>query len=558
MTIVWILMLLAGTVSGQGIKFRDLDNLGIPDGSLNMIPSQEGNFLSVGYWEDDSWLMKLNPCGGIIWSKQFHRGAFKTLGFDVVELPNGHLASIHQIDTLIYLAGTPLRIPAAWLLETDACGNVLSERILEIPVGIPISISIPSPAAAYAMDLSDQDELVLTGQMIYWNVTNLSPLDGTTRKTAYLARFSPGLQQQDWVIFDQFPLADTLVAFDVLSLPDKAGYVVSGAYYEAATDSIFHFALRTDSTLATLWIRRWAAAPPEFLPTVGGSQLSSYHAATTLALGPGNRLYAGGSQYLDTTLGGLPIQTIGAAIAELDLATGNVLKQVRFPDLQRPLSLGLRLQPQENGLLLAGSVLAIGATAPASAVFSCDWDLQPTGLFTYTDGGNYHYLATAVLPTPSQPSSAHALSGLRFLPASDTSSSVVFFNSGAVNPVVTSPSYYGGPIVQIEEVNVVDTAFCAPSVASAGCSTLTTRLEPMDKLANLAVFPQPAAGTVQIRRDGPLPAAGFQLLDLSGAMRLRGLLPQGKETTELDLTAMPAGLYVLRVEGFAAKKVLVE
>ena len=555
-----LLLSLGSSLSAQGIKFRKLDNLNIPDGSLNMIATQEGNFVSVGYWEDDGWLIKINPCGGIIWSKQFQHGLGRTLGFDVVERPDGKLVMVQQIDTLLPFLNTSYRIPGAWLVETNACGDMQRERLVKIPAGNTFGVEVLCPAAAYAIDNTSQDGLVVAGQTVYWEITDTVNLTGSTRKTLFLSHFDYDFAQIGYTVFEQFPLEDTLVGYDVLSLPNEEGFVVSGAYFDASEDSVYLLAIKTDVSLATEWVSKWAAAPPQFLPTVGGSNLSTYHAAVSLAMSPSGRLYVGGSQYLDTVLGGVPVQTIGAGVYELELATGQLLRSRVFPDLQHPLSIGLGLTTFEEGVMLAGSVLQLGNSAPASAVYAADWELQTASLYSYTDGGAYHYLATSVLSYEDQPGGVHALSGVRYLPsAPDSTSSILFFNSGAINNLPVTPTYYGGPIVQIEEVNVLDTAFCAPTAAPTACTPFVLGLAERLEIPAFEIFPVPAAEKITVQFTEVLSSALIiKLQDLAGNVIQSWQLRPGTQETTIDLPDLPSGLYLLNIGTLGVRKVMVK
>ncbi len=555
-----LLLFLGEFLPAQTIKFRKLDNLNIPDGSLQMIATQEQNFVSVGYWEDNGWLMKLNACGGIIWSKQFHRGHYRTLGFDVVERPNGNLVTAQQIDTLLPFLSTQYRVPAGWIVEADPCGNLVSERLIEIPATNPLGIELLCPAATYALANTSQDGLVATGQTVYWELTDSATLAGTTRKTLYLSHFDWDLAPLGYKVFDEFPTEDTLVGYDVLSLPDAGGFVLSGAYFDASKDSVYLMAIKTDTSLNTEWVSLWAPAPAAFLPTIGTSNLSTYHAAVSLGLSDDGRLYAGGSQYLDTAFAGIPIQTIGAGIYELDPGTGDVLQRSVLTDFQRPLSLGLRLEPHDAGWLLAGSVLKFGDPAPISAVFHLDEDLELEALYTYSDGSAYSYLATSVVAAKSLPAKHHALAGVRFLAGgSDTTSSIIFFNAGAEESLPVSPTYYGGPIVQIEEVNVLDTAFCSPILPPAGCTDLATGAVEMLRRSEVLVYPNPATDWLRLDFSAPTEATfSLRMVDLLGREQQAVVIPAGTPSFDWKLEHPKSGMFVLMVGNQVIQKVLIQ
>lgn len=555
-----VLMSWGASSLAQGVSFTKLDNLNIPDGSLNMIRTFEGNFVSTGYWENDSWLMKLNSCGGIIWTKQYNRGQSRSVSFDVVERPMTTLLTVQQIDTLLPVFDTiSYRLPTARLVETDPCGTIIDEAIVKIPVENPYGLDLSCPAAPFAVDNTSLDGLVVTGQTIYWQLTDTMPLAGITQKTAYLTVFDIDLAQTDYTVFPEFPTDDTLVGYDVLSLPNSQGYLMSGAYFDASKDSVYLLALRTDMNLDLVWSKTWAAAPKTFLPSTGGINLNLYHAATSLAMGPNGRLYVGGSQYIDTVLAGFPVQTITAGLYELDPQTGQLLNQRLFPSLQQPISLGLKVTTHDNGLLLAGSAQQLGAAAPSSAVFETDWNLQNSSLYSYSDGGNYQYLATSILSYDNQPGSAHALAGVRYLSAApDSTSSIIFFNSGAQDTLPVSQTYYGGPIVQIEEVNVLDTLFCSPTTAPNGCVPFAVGIIEKLSEAQVDIFPNPVESTMTIRLEAPFrKPAGIRLLDLQGREVRRMQAAAGEGEIIVDVSRLAAGVYVLEVGVRGRRKVVV-
>lgn len=556
-----VLMSWGAFAFAQGVSFTKLDNLNIPDGSLNMIRTFEGNYVSTGYWDNDSWLMKLNSCGGIIWTKQYNRGLSRSFSFDVVERPTTNLLTVQQIDTLLPIIDTSVtyRLPTARLVETDPCGTVIDEAIVQIPAGNTFGLNLSCPAAPFAVDNTTQDGLVVTGQTIYWEVTDTMPLTGSTRKTAYLTVFDFSLNQIDYTVFPEFPIEDTLVGYDVLSLPNSQGYLMSGAYFDASKDSLYLMTLRADINLDLVWSTNWAAAPRTFLPTTGGVNLNQYHAATSITLGDNGRIFVGGSQYIDTILSGFPVQTITAGIYELDPQTGHILNRRLFPSIQNPISLGLKIQTFDDGLLLAGSVLKLGGAAPSSAVFQTDWNLQNSSLYAYTDGSNFNYLATSVVSYDGQPGSAHALAGVRYLPnASDSTSSIIFFNSGAQDTLPVSQTYYGGPIVQIEEVNVLDTLFCSPTTAANGCVPFAVGIVEQLDLPAIEVFPNPVQDHLTIRLEAPFrKPMEVRLLDLQGREVRRMQLAAGESERSLDVTGLAPGIYVLDVGGIGRRKVVV-
>ncbi len=545
----------------QGVTFSKLDNLNIPDGSLHMIRTYEGNFVSTGYWEDDSWLMKLNPCGGIIWSKQYNPGLERSFSFDVVERPMTTLLTVQQIDTLIPIIDTAItyRLPTARLVETNPCGVIVNEELVRIPAGNNFGLNLLCPAAPFAVDNTTQDGAIVTGQAIYWEITDTMPVTGSTRKTAYLAEFDFNLNQTDYTVFPELPAEDTLVGYDVLALPNAEGYLVSGAYFDASRDSVYLMVLRTDADLNLMWKRLWAPAPKAFLPSLGGINLSQYHAATAMVRTDAGRVYVSGSQYLDTILLASPVTSITAGLYEIDPDNGQVLNRRVFADVQNPLSLGLGLQVFDQGLLLAGSVQKLGNAAPSSAVFEVDWNLGNPTLYSYTDGGPYHYLATSVLSYANQSGGTHALAGVRYLPGgSDSTSSIIFFNSGAADTLPLSPNYYGGPIVQIEEVNVFDTLFCAPTTPPYGCVPLATGMAERLREPMFEVFPNPVSRVLTVRFVEPFRRPKeVRILDMQGRETYRVAGPWFREEMSVGIERLVPGIYVVDAGELGRRKVVV-
>lgn len=77
---------------------------------------------------------------------------------------------------------------------------------------------------------------------------------------------------------------------------------------------------------------------------------------------------------------------------------------------------------------------------------------------------------------------------------------------------------------------------------------------PAETLANISVYPNPAQDFVMINPKDDLAGTSFQLLDLNGKQVTSGKLVSGE--TKLNVSAMSAGIYLLRLaDGYAYKVV---
>jgi hypothetical protein len=77
---------------------------------------------------------------------------------------------------------------------------------------------------------------------------------------------------------------------------------------------------------------------------------------------------------------------------------------------------------------------------------------------------------------------------------------------------------------------------------------------PADALANINIYPNPAQDFVVIKSEENLAGTAFQLLDINGKLVTTGKLVAGE--TKLNVSAMSAGIYLLRLaDGYAYKVV---
>ena len=525
----------------QLIEFIPFDNLRIPDGSFNMIPTSEGNFVSVGYWEDDGWLTKLNPCGALIWTQTYRRGQLPTRLYDVAERPGGGLWAVGTIDTLQPLPQLG-RVPVGWVIATNACGDIEREQILRLPAaGLPNVLEAWCPTTGYALDPTWDGGLVLTGQTLFWEVTNLVPLQGIVRKTAFLYRLDSLLSPVAYTALPQLPQADSLVAYSVKTLPSRE-FLISGTYHNTTTDSLYLFALKTDSLLQPLWQQTWFGAPPQLGIPGQPVNYAVYHTLSSIEASPQGTVYLGGTRFAP----GLDL--LDACLLAIDPADGSLLNAHRFAN--PGIDLGLRVSLFDQGVLLGGSQTLLDGTTLAlgTAVLETDWQLQPQARYTYTDSSEYQFLGTSVVAGSASSGQIHALAGVRYLApqgqAIDTSNSILFFNSAATEDLPLQAQYYGGVIVQIEDVNVRDTVNCRPAQPPTNCLPTVTGTREALTPQPLRVFPQPATDLVELHWPQPLTRPGrWHLYDAQGRCLRQGLTPVGMQQLRLPVAGLPPGLY---------------
>jgi hypothetical protein len=74
--------------------------------------------------------------------------------------------------------------------------------------------------------------------------------------------------------------------------------------------------------------------------------------------------------------------------------------------------------------------------------------------------------------------------------------------------------------------------------------------EPLPVSDGFRVFPNPASGTVSIEWASPLPEPAYlQLFDLRGQLLYQAVLAAGVQQRSLSVEQLPAGLYLLQVQG---------
>ncbi|MDX2283826.1 MAG: hypothetical protein NW241_06670 [Bacteroidia bacterium] len=539
---------------GQGFQFLRLDNLRIPDGSLNMIRTQEGNFVSAGYWEDRAWMARFNACGALVWSETYRRGQSQPRMHDLLELPDGRLIAAGLRDTLQPIPELG-RLPVTWLLETDPCGEVLRERILTFPAsGVPAPFEVWSPSAGYAIDTALGGGYFCAGQALPLSVGSLIPLNVQARKAPFLCRLDADLQPVQYSVFPQIPQADSLVAYDVLALPD-GGAIIAGAWFDAAQDSNYIFAIRTDAQLNPVWQRKWYGAPTQLNLSGQLVNYSFYHTGTSLALTPSGTVILGGTRFVYS------LDFLDAFLIEIDPASGTRLRERRFPNWG--LDIGLRVRTYANGILFSGGQAVYDGTgwALASVVHETDLQLAPRATYLYTDSSEYFYLATSIIPLDSLAGQRHALAGVRYLSPGgitlDSSNSIVFLNAAVADNLPLTPEYYGGVIVQIEDVNVRDTIECRPSVLPAGCQPLSTGIRLAAVPGRLRAYPNPAQDLLRLELPAALsrPAQAV-LTDPLGRAVARFDLRPGLLHPELSLAGLPPGAYDLELEGLRCRLII--
>ena len=78
--------------------------------------------------------------------------------------------------------------------------------------------------------------------------------------------------------------------------------------------------------------------------------------------------------------------------------------------------------------------------------------------------------------------------------------------------------------------------------------------DPAKALANISVYPNPAQDFVLIKSEDTLEGTSYQFLDINGKLLSTGNLVSGE--TKLNISAMSAGIYLLRLaDGYAHKVV---
>ncbi|MFN8393551.1 MAG: T9SS type A sorting domain-containing protein [Bacteroidia bacterium] len=77
--------------------------------------------------------------------------------------------------------------------------------------------------------------------------------------------------------------------------------------------------------------------------------------------------------------------------------------------------------------------------------------------------------------------------------------------------------------------------------------------------AKLGLFPNPTSGVVSLRLDKPTrKELAMQVLDLQGRNVWNGRISNGQSEAQLDLQHLPAGIYIVLVEGIGAQRLAIE
>ncbi|TAE48257.1 MAG: T9SS C-terminal target domain-containing protein, partial [Bacteroidetes bacterium] len=525
-------------------SYLKLNNWNVFDGSLRMIQTSDSNYVSVGYWQDSAWIMKLNLLGEIIWAKKYRYGAQATRLYDIEELSDGRLVAVGESDTVESQLTSPYPVKAALLLETDPCGEVLRVRHVCTTLDITaLNLRLLLPTVGYGLCPAPGGGYALTGQTLYTELNTLLPLTfDSIRKTAYLMRVNSQFLPQQSSVFD-FPASDSSVAYDLA--PHSNGYALTGAYFDKSNDSLYLLAFGANASLQRTWFRTWSAAPL----SAGGLNFvyAIYHAGITLEALSGDRLLLAGSRFLP-----LP-DILDPWMAEI--GPGGVLLQEKV--FYRPgIDIGLRARASGNAYFLAGGQGTLTGTNDhlQSCIYETDLLMNPMQTYLFDDSSGYDYLATSVIPV-RQPDGCllHVAGGVRFLRNSlgypiDSTHDVTFLSSASYDPISQDRTYYGGPVVQIEDIIIRDTTDCRPQ---APVHVLNTCLgTDVYDLLGMVVYPNPAQDQLQLQWEVPLSkATALTMSDMAGRRCLDMLLPAGTVREGVSLAALPAGLYVLSIGG---------
>lgn len=505
-----------------------LDNLTVNDAAAKTIRTADCHYVMAGFWgpinsnmADSAFLMKLDPCGCTVWLEKFYpENGAGTCGFlDVVEMPNGDLvaAGVAEVrDTLLTQNYVTQEI---WTVKVDAQGQLLRSKtwgIEEFPFTILPTISGIPASNAWGMCLTNDDMIALTGRVAEVN----TGATDTLILSDMLMKIDTNFSLQ-WVNTLAHQRGQLRLGLDVIQ-GASGDYWVGGQAADTLSNQIHAFVSRANSNGQLQWDSLYMASPAA---GVGTSVFSLAFSAAGEILAAGRYQPAGA-----------PNLKYDAFLLEIAPLTGQLLSQNTYGLLWTDDGF-IDLEPYQNGYWTAGYVENSGVALQLNPQL-----IPQDTLWVFYPG--YAANFSSVLPIPNTDSLV--IGGSRYQQGSGFDSTDVLFISTAYDSMTCSPStplpsYRGGIIIQIDDINTKWQRIC--QVQSFLCDTVTA-VEKGEMFTGWSVFPNPTEGRLLIEIDDPEPMTA-EIRDMQGRLlvkkeiRLKG---------ELNLESLAKGVYFIRVK----------
>ncbi|MFN8396481.1 MAG: T9SS type A sorting domain-containing protein [Bacteroidia bacterium] len=253
--LLWGLCLLLCPVMGraQVNSFQELWRQFGPSDSLDhtarankLIVAQDGAFVVAGTWNDSAFVMKIDPCGDVIWRKNYHRGTKSEL-FGICELSNGRFATTGYCRGCA--SGQPPTAEKAWVILTSPQGVLVKDTLLGV-------FSSNSDLHARGMDIlvAADGNLALTG--------SISP--ALFQQAVLFAKFTPGLSLVQLRQIRHQALNQGVAIVKAAN----GGFAIGGTSWVWGQPGYAHV-FRCNSNGDTLWTRR-STIPDTWLNSMAG------------------------------------------------------------------------------------------------------------------------------------------------------------------------------------------------------------------------------------------------------------------------------------------------
>ncbi len=504
-----------------------LDNLGVNDAAAKTIRTADCHYVMAGFWgpvnssmPDSAFLMKLDPCGCTVWLEKFYpaNGAGSCGFLDVVELPNGDLVAAGVAEVRDTLLAQSYLTQETWTVKVNAQGQLLRSKtwgIEEFPFSILPTLSGIPASNAWGMCRTQDDMIALTGRIAEVNTAATD----TLILSDMLMKIDSDFDLQ-WISTLAHERGQLRLGTDVIQ---SAGgdYFVGGQVIDTVIGQNFAYVSRANSAGQLQWDSLYMASPAAGVGT----------SAFSLAFSPtGNLLSAGRYQPA-----GVPNKKYDAFILEIQPLTGQLLSQNTY-GLPSTDDGFIDLKPSQNGYWAAGYIektaLALQLN-PQLIPQDTLWVFYPS----------YSANFTSVLPIPGTDSLV--LGGSRYQQGSGFDSTDVLFISTAYDSTTCSPStplpsYRGGIIIQIDDINTKWQRIC--QVQAFLCDTLTT-VEDFGEKSNWRIYPNPTSDKLFIESREAQPVQ-VQLWDLQGRLLLEQEI---RSKGEVDVKGLAKGAYIIRI-----------
>lgn len=519
-----------------------LDNLQVNDAAARTIRTADCHYVMAGFWgpvnsnmADSAFLMKLDPCGCTVWLEKFYPGnGTGSCGFlDVVEMPNGDLiaSGVAEVrDTLILQDYVTQEI---WTVKVNAQGQLLNSKtwgIEEFPLTILPTLSGIPASNAWGMCKTQDGMVALTGRVADVNTGRTD----TVILSDMLMKIDTDFNLQ-WVNTLAHDPGQLRLGLDVVQAA-SGDYWIGGQVADTLTGLVHAYVSQANSNGQLQWDSLYMASPAQGIGT----------AVFSLAFSPIGDIMAAGRYQPQ----GAPNKKYDAFLLEINSSTGQLLNQNTYGLLGLDDGF-IDLKPYQNGYWAAGYVEKTGVAIQLNSQL-----IPQDTLWVFYPG--YAANFSSVLPIPNTDSVV--IGGSRYQQGNGFDSTDVLFISTAYDTATCSPStplpsYRGGIIIQIDDINTKWQRIC--QVQSFLCDTVTA-VDGILENDFLKIYPNPTNDLLFIEVERPEPIH-IQIWDMQGRMILEKEI---RMKGELDLSALSKGMYSLQIKGetgsmMAAKLVLV-